>query len=157
MVAILIKVLIGLRGIGFSVWRDNCYSEGLAYFFCKQPIGCFMHRKAKLNIDYKVLHTSGIKVIKNNMTDKLIQEELDLVLDIEEHIEDHNPHELETPLEADNAIAEYKKYLERFKKCQTELKVALGEDYGDKYPGRGDTRKTFPRYLSVFGGAASRK
>ena len=57
-----------------------------------------MHRKAKLNIDYKILHTSEIKVIKNNMTDKLIQEELDLVLDIEEHIEDHNPHELETPL-----------------------------------------------------------
>ena len=66
-----------------------------------------MHRKAKLNIDYKILHTSGIKVIKNNMIDKLIQEELDLVLDIEEHIEDHNPHELETPLEADNAIAEF--------------------------------------------------
>ena len=58
-----------------------------------------------------------------------------MVLDIEEHIED--PHELETPLEADNAIAEFKTYLERFKKCQMELKVALGEDYGDKYSGRG--------------------
>ena len=84
------------------------------------------------------------------MTDKLIQEELDLVLDIEEHIEDHNPHELGTPLEADNAIAEFKTYLERFKKRQTEHKVALGEDYGDKYPGRGDTRKTFRKYLNVL-------
>ena len=42
-----------------------------------------MHRKAKLNIDYKILHTSGAKVIKTNMTDKLIQEELDLVLEID--------------------------------------------------------------------------
>ena len=56
-----------------------------------------MHRKAKLNIDYKILHTSGIKVIKNNMTDKQIREELDLVVDIEEYIEDHNPHNLESP------------------------------------------------------------
>ena len=51
-----------------------------------------MHRKAKLNIDYKILHTSGSKVIKIDMTEKLIQEDLDSVFDIEEYIEDHNPH-----------------------------------------------------------------
>ena len=105
-----------------------------------------MHRKAKLNIDYKILHTSEIKVIKNNMTDKLIQEELDLVLDIEEHIKDHNPHDLETPLEADNAIAEFKTYMERFKKYQTELKVALREDYGDNYP---NVEKPEKRYGNI--------
>ena len=84
------------------------------------------------------------------MTDKLIQEELDLVLEIEEYIEDHNPHNLESPLEADNVIAKFTTYMERFRKCQTELKVALGEDYGDKYPGRGETRKTFRKYLGVL-------
>ena len=90
-----------------------------------------MHRKAKLNIDYKILHTSGAKVIKNNMTDKLIQEDLDVVLDIEEYIEDHNPHHLEYPLEVDNVITEFKTLFERFKKCQSELKLVLGEDYGE--------------------------
>ena len=42
-----------------------------------------MHRKAKLDIDYKILHTSGNKVIKNNMAEKLIQEDLELVIDID--------------------------------------------------------------------------
>ena len=74
------------------------------------------------------------------MTDKLIQEELDLVLEIEEYIEDHDPHKLESQLEADNTTAECKIYMGRFRKCQTELKVALGEDYGDNYPGLEETR-----------------
>ena len=43
-----------------------------------------MQRKAKLDIDYKILHTSGKKVIKSNMTDKLIQEDLDVILDLDE-------------------------------------------------------------------------
>ena len=38
--------------------------------------------------------------------------------------------------------------MERFKKW--ELKVALGEDYAGKYPVRGDTRKTFRKYLNVL-------
>ena len=84
------------------------------------------------------------------MTDKLIQEELDLVLEIDEYIEDHNPHHLEYILEVDNVIAEFKTHLERFRKYQTELKFALGEDYGEKYPGRNETRKTFRKYLGVL-------
>ena len=84
------------------------------------------------------------------MTDKLIQGELDLVLEIEEYIEDHNPHNLESPLEADNVIAKFTIHMERFRRCQTELKFALREDYGEKYPGRNETRKTFWKYLSVL-------
>ena len=85
-----------------------------------------MHREAKINNDFKILHTSGVKVIKNNMTDKLIQEDLDVVLNIEEFIEDHDPHKMESPLEAGNVIAKFTPYMERFKRCQTELKLALG-------------------------------
>ena len=70
------------------------------------------------------------------MTNKLIQVEFDLVLEIEEYIEDHDPHKLESQLEADNTIAEFKTYMDRFRRCHTELKLALGEDYRDKYTGR---------------------
>ena len=110
----------------------------------------FMSRKAKLNLDYKLLHTSGVEVIKNNMTDELIQEELDSVLDTEEYIEDHNPQNLDTLYEAEYAIAEFKSYMERFKRCHSELKVALEEGYGDRFSGREDKRKTFRKYLNVL-------
>ena len=96
------------------------------------------------------MHTSGVEVIKNNMTDKLIQEELDSVLDTEEYIEDHNPQGLDTLYEAEYAIAEFKSYMERFKRCHSELKVALGEGYGDRFSGREDKRKTFRKYLNVL-------
>ena len=109
-----------------------------------------MHRKAKLNIDYKILHTSGKKVIKNNMTDKLIQEDLDVILDLDEYIEDHNPHLLEHPSEVENVIGKFITLFEKFKKCQSDLKLALGEDYEGKYSGRNETRKTFRKYLSVL-------
>ena len=78
-----------------------------------------MHRKAKLNIDYKILHTSGKIVIKNNMTNKLIQDDLDVILDIDEYIEDHNPHHLEHLLEVENVISEFKTLFEKFKGCQS--------------------------------------
>ena len=84
------------------------------------------------------------------MTNRLVQEDLDVVFDIEEYIEYHDPHNLESPLEADNVIAEFKTYMDRFKRCHTELKLALGEDYGDKYPGRAETRSTFRKYLGVL-------
>ena len=48
------------------------------------------------------------------------------IKEIDEYIEDHNPHNLESPLEADNVIDKFTTYMERFRKCQTELKVALG-------------------------------
>ena len=38
-------------------------------------------------------------------------------------------------------------YMERFKRCQSELKVALGESYGDKYSGRENSKRTFRKYL----------
>ena len=91
------------------------YSEGLAHFSISSQFFILCIEGRKFNIDYKV-HTSGVKVIKNNMTDKLILEELDLVLEIEEYIEDHNPHNLKSPLEADNVIAEFKIYMGRFRK-----------------------------------------
>ena len=81
------------------------------------------------------------------MTNRLIQVELDLVLEIQEYIEDHDPHKLESILEADNTIAEFKTCMDRFRRCHTELKLALGEDYRDKYTGRDETRKTFRIYL----------
>ena len=81
------------------------------------------------------------------MTNRLIQVELDLVIEIQEYIEDHDPHKLECILEADNTIAEFKTCMDRFRRCHTELKLALGEDYRDKYTGRDETRKTFRIYL----------
>ena len=90
-----------------------------------------MNPREKLNLDYKILHTSGLKVIKNNMTEQLVQEDLDSVTDLDEFMEDHNPQDLETKDEAENIIAKFEKFMERFKRCQSELKVALGESYGD--------------------------
>ena len=84
------------------------------------------------------------------MTDKLIQDDLDVILDIDEYIEDHNPHQLEHLSEVENVISEFKTLFEKFKACQSELKRALGEDYGEKYPGRNEKRKTFRKYLSVL-------
>ena len=84
------------------------------------------------------------------MTDKLIQEDLDVILDLDEFIEDHNPHHLEHPLEVENVIAEFKTLFEKFKKCQSDLKLAFGEDYEEKYSGRNETRKTFRKYLGVL-------
>ena len=81
------------------------------------------------------------------MTNRLVQEDLDVVFDIEEYIEYNDPQNLESPFEADNVIAEFKSYMDRFKRCHTELKLALGEDYGDRYTGRDETRKTFRIYL----------
>ena len=95
-----------------------------------------MNRREKLNFDYKILHTSGLKVIKNNMTEQLVQEDLDSVTDLDEFMEDHNPQDLETKDEAESIIAEFKTYVERFKRCQSELKIALGDGDGDKYSGR---------------------
>ena len=86
-----------------------------------------MNWREKLNLDYKILHTSGEKVIKTNMTEKLIQEDLDSVSDLEEFMEDHNLQDLETKNEAENIITEFKTYVERFKRCQSQLKIALGE------------------------------
>ena len=81
-----------------------------------------MNRREKLNLEYKILHTSGLKVIKNNMTEKLVQDDLDSVSDLDEFMEDHNPQELETINEAVNIIAEFKTYMERFKRCQSEIR-----------------------------------
>ena len=67
------------------------------------------------------------------MTAKLILEDLDSVLDTEEYIEDHNPQGLDTLYEAEYAISEFKGYMERFKRCHSELKVALGEGYGYRF------------------------
>ena len=67
-----------------------------------------MNRREKLNLDYKILHTSGLKVIKNNMTEKLVREDLDSVTDLDEFMEDHNPQDLETKDEAENIIAKFK-------------------------------------------------
>ena len=50
----------------------------------------------------------------------------------------------------ENVIAEFKTLFEKFKRCQTELKLALGEDYEEKYCGRNETRKTFRKYLGVL-------
>ena len=105
-----------------------------------------MNRRVKLDLDYKILHTSGLKVVKN-MTEKLVQEDLDSVTDLDEFMEDHSPQDLETKEEAENVIAEFKTYMERFKRCQSELKVALGESYGDKYSGRENSKRTFRKYL----------
>ena len=46
------------------------------------------------------------------MTEKLVQEDLDSVSDLDEFMEDHNPQELETINEAVNVIAEFKAYME---------------------------------------------
>ena len=67
------------------------------------------------------------------MANRLILVELDLVSEIEEYIEDHDPHKLESQLEADNTIAEFKTCMDRFRRCHTELKLALGQDYRDTY------------------------
>ena len=42
------------------------------------------------------------------MTNRLVQEDLDVVFDIEEYIEYNDPQNLESPLEADNVSAELK-------------------------------------------------
>ena len=84
-----------------------------------------MNPREKLNLDYKILHTSGLKVIKNNMTETLVQEDLDSVSDLDEFMEDHNPQDLETKDEAENIIAKFEKIMERFKRCQSE---PLGRD-----------------------------
>ena len=67
------------------------------------------------------------------MTEKLIQEDLDSVSDLEDFMEDHNPQDLETTNEAENIITKFEKIVERYKRCHSELKIALGEGYEDKY------------------------
>ena len=112
-----------------------------------------MHRKAKLDLDYRILHTSGEKVIKI-MTEKLVQEDLDSVSDLDEFMEDHNPQDLETKDEAENIIAKFEKIMERFKRCQSELKVALQTESSRAfYDLRGGTflYKSLPDLLSLAG------
>ena len=61
------------------------------------------------------------------MTEQLVQEDLDSVTDLDEFMEDHNPQDLETKDEAENIIAEFKMYMERFKRCQSEQGSPWGE------------------------------
>jgi len=105
-----------------------------------------MCRRVKENWDYKLLHTSGIKVVKN-MSEQLKQNELDAVSDITDYIEDHNEQDFERSLEVIQTIKEFEDLVARYKMCTTELKLALGSKYEDTYAGREEFSKTNRRYL----------
>ena len=56
----------------------------------------YMRRNVKLDWDYKILHTSGEKVIKPaKMTERFIQMELDCIDDLDAFIEDNNVQDLD--------------------------------------------------------------
>ena len=61
----------------------------------------YMRRTVKLDWDYRILHTSGEKVVKPvKMTDRFIQNELDCIDDLDAFIEDNSVQDLDESEEA---------------------------------------------------------
>ena len=85
-------------------------------------------------MDYKKLHTSGNKVVKLvRMSDivRLKQQNLNCIDDLDEFIEDHNVREFDHSDEADEQLKVVNTFIANFKKSQSELKIALGDQYDD--------------------------
>ena len=67
-----------------------------------------MSRAVKLNWDYQALHTSGNKVVKPvKMTERLIQNELDCVDELDAFIEDNNVQDLDEIDEATESLDKF--------------------------------------------------
>ena len=89
-----------------------------------------MQRSVKQDWDYRILHTSGESVIKLvKMTERLKQNDLDCVDEMDAYIEDHNVQHIDDIDEAKESLKEFSIIVARFKECQTELKLALGDKY----------------------------
>ncbi|MEO1918003.1 MAG: hypothetical protein ABGX53_06520, partial [Candidatus Thioglobus sp.] len=98
-------------------------------------------------MDYKLLHTSGERVIKPvKMTERLIQNDLDCVDELDAFIEDNNIQDLDEIVEATETLNKFEKIVARYNECHTELKLALGDKYQTTYGGRTYTA-TSRRYM----------
>ena len=96
-----------------------------------------MRRTVKLDWDYKILHTSGEKVVKSvEMTERFIQIELDCIDDLDAFIEDNNVQDLDEIDEAVVSLNKFEQIVARYNECHTELKLALGDKYQVAYGGR---------------------
>ena len=114
-----------------------------------------MQRSVKKDWDYRELHTSGIKVVKPvRMSDivKLKQQNLDCIDDLDEFIEDHNVQGFDHIEEADEQLKVVNIFIVNFKKSQSELKIALGDQYDE---GAEEKRKHYTeiyrRYIRDIG------
>ena len=106
-----------------------------------------MRRTVKLDLDYKILHTSGEKVVKPvKMTERFIQNELDCIDDLDAFIEDNNVQDLDEIDEAAVSLNEFEKIVVIYNECHTELKLALGDKYQGAYGGRAYTANS-RRYI----------
>ena len=67
------------------------------------------------------------------MIEILSQEHLDCVDDINEFIEDYVVENIETQMEAQGTITKFEQLLGKFKRCHSQLHLALADRYEDNY------------------------
>ena len=108
-----------------------------------------MQRKVKKDLDYKILHTSGSKVIKPaKMTDirKVKQLELDCIDDLDEFMEDNSVHDIEDCEQIDRVLGLFNSIVAIYKGHHTDLKLGLGDGYNAAYANRKDYGEKTRRY-----------
>ena len=105
-------------------------------------------RRVKKNWDYKILDSSGAKVIKPvKMAEaKLKQLELDNVSELEEYIEDNDPLEFEDCDQLRNFLELFEVILDKYKTYHTDLKTSLGGGYLAVYGNRKQLTENFRKY-----------
>ena len=102
-------------------------------------------RTVKENIDYSILHNTGERVIKVEITtslDRLKLKEKNYVQDIKNFIEDNPLQEIEEVGDAGKTLDDFSEIV-GFKECHTELALNLGGDYAGEYQYRTQHAETY--------------